>query len=81
MMIKNLTYPHEINIALLKTKKPMRFNKKLKPIKMATFVPEEGSTAVMSGYGYNGVRLCCILLCECVLSEQNINFRITVTQL
>ena len=24
---------------------------------MATYVPEEGSTAVLSGYGYNGVRL------------------------
>lgn len=54
-IITNFTGYWTLDIALLKTKTKLVFNKYLKPAKLAKFLPKEGSLAVLSGFGKNEV--------------------------
>ncbi|XP_075222826.1 kallikrein-7-like [Lycorma delicatula] len=47
----NYTYPWLNNVGLIKLKKPFKFNKNLKAIKIGHVVPQDGKKAVLSGFG------------------------------
>ncbi|XP_075222823.1 chymotrypsin-1-like [Lycorma delicatula] len=48
----NYTYPFYNDIALIKLKTPLKFDKKVKPIKIAKKPPLKGDSVVITGYGY-----------------------------
>lgn len=50
-VITNFTDYDDVDIALLKTETRLKFDAKLKPIKLATFIPKLGSMAVLSSFG------------------------------
>ncbi|XP_075222244.1 hypodermin-B-like isoform X2 [Lycorma delicatula] len=46
-------YPYYYDIALIKLKTPFKFDKKVKPIKIANKSPVKGESVVLSGFGYS----------------------------
>lgn len=49
---KKKIHPHQYDIALLKTKKPIKFGKYVKPIQIVDTKIKTGSSVVVTGWGY-----------------------------
>lgn len=50
-VVTGFTESHKVDIALLKTQDKLIFNKRVQPINIAEFVPQQGSKAMLSGFG------------------------------
>ena len=55
MIFKNFSSAYVMDVALLKTKTKLVFNKYLKPIKLVRRLPKEASTVDLSGFGQSDV--------------------------
>lgn len=59
-MFTNFTHNHKVNMALLKLRDKLVFNTRVQPINLADYVPQEGSKAMLSGFGRKEVNKLCI---------------------